>query len=87
MIAKRATKQPSAESKVEKEEHAILHRVLQADGKHAQDNDDDDGPTQEEYADFLQLVAPDQTRLDEFRRTRNVQEHAGTLFCSLNCNG
>ena len=39
------------------------------------------------YADFLQLVAPDQTRHYEFRRTRNVQEHVGTLFCSLNCNG
>ena len=76
----------AAESKVEKEERAILHRFLQADGKNAQDNADD-GPTHEEYADFLQLVAPDQTRLDEFRRTRNVQEHAGTLFCSLNCNG
>ena len=61
----------AAESKVEKEERAILHRFLQADGKNAQDNADD-GPTHEEYADFLQLVAPDQTRLDEFRRTRNV---------------
>ena len=73
----------AAESKVEKEERAILHRFLQADGKNAQDNADD-GPTHEEYADFLQLVAPDQTRLDESRRTRNVQEHAGTLFCSIN---
>ena len=38
-------------------------------------------------AEALQLVAPDQTRHYEFRRTRNVQEHGGTLFCSLNCNG
>ena len=37
-----------------------------------EENDADDGPTHEEYADFLQPVAPDQTRLDEFRRTRNV---------------
>ena len=48
-----------------------------------EENDADDGPTHEGYADFLQLVAPDQTRLDEFRRTRNVQEHVGTLFSAV----
>ncbi len=35
------------------------------------------------YANSLQPTAPDQTRLDEFRRTRNVQEHVGTLLHAM----
>jgi hypothetical protein len=45
----------------------------------AEEDDADDGLTHEGYADDMQLVAPDQTSLNEFSRTRNVLEHARTL--------
>ena len=48
-------------------------------GRWTEEDDADDGLTHEGYADFVQLVAPGQTSLDEFGRTRNVQERARTL--------
>jgi len=48
-------------------------------GRWTEEDDADDGLTHEGYADDVQLVAPDQTSLNEFSRTRNVQEHARTL--------
>ena len=42
-----------------------------------EENDADDGPTREWYADFLQPVAPDQTRFDAFRRHATYKSMPG----------